>query len=705
MQPTMTPGAGFGQQGQPRHLRSSETVMRSYGIGDVFVGGIVFTSAAALLLLIVGGFRAWAALAAGLGLTLAFLLLLHVRGYRIAVRIDYRTFSVLAVIALGVVFRLQPYSWIAGGQDQGTYVNMSKYFQSSGSIAPKDGIRESLPAELRASYDSTNYQPAGPERYLEDRREGLYLPAVYVTDRDTSALAFQFYPLFPLWMSIFGELIGDDNRTYALVFFSLLSLGVFYLLALGLSGSQLTACIAGILLALNPLHAFFSKFPVTEVVALSFSALSFYYLLRYERGARQGDRDPALLFLSAGSIGCLFFTRISGFMYVPWFYLLLLLVELFVENGESRRQLRTYVVSVLLLYGLSVLFGLSLSFPYSMDIYQKSFSRALGEEWVARLVIIGLAMVLVYPAVLFARGRVQWRTGLRGVSAWRRFLPHLFLLLTIPGIYRVLKEGFADSREGLWSAAGDGAGAFLHWSPFVLFEYLSPFLLVLFCLVLWRTREKLDAASTLLLLFVLMFYGYLSFLQWFIPYQYYYARYVLSEALPYTLLFSVALIPRLQVKRAVAYTFAALSGVYMLLFSLAQFRGEDLEGYRPSLDRIKDYVEPGEPLIVGQRWLYSVMNTEIKTTLVFHYGFKVISTGPDNVASFIDHFCGQPLEYVHYLSNGPQPGLGSPEARLPVEARIFERKNVIPTELVGETRTHLLYRISCPAWKRSRGGG
>ncbi len=257
----------------------------------------------------------------------------------------------------------------------------------------------------------------------------------------------------------------------------------------------------------------------------------------------------------------------------------------------------------------------------------------------------------------------------------------------------------------MWNAAGDGWGAFLHWSPFVLFEYLSPFILVLFCLALWQTRKTLDAGPTLLLLFLLTIYGYISFLQWFIPYQYYYARYLLSEALPYTLLFAIALIPRLRVKRAVTWTLAALSGVYMLFFSLTQFRGEDLEGYRSSLDRVRSYLAPGDPLIVGQRWLYSVMNTELKTTLVFHYGFKVVSTGPDNVGPFIDHFCDQPGEYVHYLSNGPQPGLGSPVARLRVEARIFERKNVIPTDLVEDARTHLLYRIDCPAWQRSRGGG
>ncbi len=701
----MTPGVGSGPRGQPRQRQGREPVVRSYGIGEVVVSGVVFTSAAALILLVVGMFGARAALAAGLGLTLAFLLLLHARGYRIAVRLDYRAVSVVAVVALGLIFRLQPYSWIAGGQDQGTYVNMSKYFQAEGTITASDGIRESLPAGLRSSYDSTNYEPAAPQQYAEGEREGLYLPGLYVTDKETSALAFQFYPLFPLWMSIFGELIGDDHRTCALVFFSLLSLGVFYLLALALSGSQAAACVAGVLLALNPLHAFFSKFPVTEVVAFSFSALSFYYLLRYHQRAREGDRDPALLFLSAGSIGCMFFTRISGFMYLPWFYLLLLLVELFVENGDTRRQLRVYVISVLSLYGLSVLFGLSFSFPYSMDIYQKSFSRALGEAWGARLAIVGLAMALAYPALLIACSREQWRRRLRGVSAWRRLLPHLFLLLTIPGVYRVLQMGFSDPGVGLWNAAGDGWGAFLHWSPFVLFEYLSPFILVLFCLALWQTRKTLDAGSTLLLLFLLTIYGYISFLQWFIPYQYYYARYLLSEALPYTLLFAIALIPRLRVKRAVTWTLVALSGLYMLLFSVTQFRGEDLEGYRSSLNRVRSYLEPGDPLIVGQRWLYSVMKTELKTTLVFHYGFKVVSTGPDNVESFIDHFCDQPGEYVHYLSNGPQPGLGSPVARLRVEARIFERKNVIPTDLVEDAQTHLLYRIDCPAWQRSRGGG
>jgi 4-amino-4-deoxy-L-arabinose transferase-like glycosyltransferase len=68
-------------------------------------------------------------------------------------------------------------------------------------------------------------------------------------------------------MAIFGEVFGDSNRYYSTVFFAILSILALYLLTFELTGNGLLAWSVGALLALTPLHAFFSKFPATEVVA------------------------------------------------------------------------------------------------------------------------------------------------------------------------------------------------------------------------------------------------------------------------------------------------------------------------------------------------------------------------------------------------------------------------------------------------------
>src|SRR3546814_12503536 len=44
------------------------------------------------------------------------------------------TWHVIAVVGIGLLFRLSPYAWILGGQDQGVYVNMAMELAHTGGI-------------------------------------------------------------------------------------------------------------------------------------------------------------------------------------------------------------------------------------------------------------------------------------------------------------------------------------------------------------------------------------------------------------------------------------------------------------------------------------------------------------------------------------------------------------------------------------------
>ena len=232
-------------------------------------------------------------------------------------------FPIMVVLAIGLLFRSEPYHYVAGGQDQGVYVSMSQYYDNTGKIFIEDEVRKNLPDNLKADYDSEN----SVLRNKQGQRE--YAPGVYVQDLENSEYVFQFYQMHPVWMSIFGKLFGDTNRVYALVFFSLLSLVAFYLLAFELTKRKDLALLAGALLAINPLHAFFSKFPVAEVVGLAFTTLSFYYLLKYYNLSKQKIYLPVNLTLSALLMSGMFFTRISGLMLIPFFFIILIMAQMF----------------------------------------------------------------------------------------------------------------------------------------------------------------------------------------------------------------------------------------------------------------------------------------------------------------------------------------------------------------------------------------
>jgi len=205
----------------------------------------------------------------------------------------------------------------------------------------------------------------------------------------------------------------------------------------------------------------------------------------------------------------------------------------------------------------------------------------------------------------------------------------------------------------------------------------------------------------MLLVFILLFFAYVSVLQWFIPYQYYYARYLLSEALPYMLLFSVIGISTLSRRKPWAYALLILSGVYMATFSATQFRGKDMDGLRQSLDQLTTYVKKDDILLVGPQWVWSVHQAELKMPLKFYYNYDVISTGSRNPERFLDYYCST-RELIYYLGGEQTQGLGTPLKILEMKAEIFEHTPYIPTKMIEQSINFGLFRVDCDGWNRYR---
>jgi hypothetical protein len=169
--------------------------------------------------------------------------------WKINIKNNTHILPILMLLLIALLFRSEPYHYVAGGQDEGVYVNMSQYYDKYGKIFITDETRENLTDELKKSYDSMNLRIENRNNVrVEDQKEGAYLPGVYVKDQQNSEYVFQFYQLHPLWMSIFGKIFGDENRVYSLVFFSLLSLVAFYLLAFEFTKRKGLAFCAGALL-------------------------------------------------------------------------------------------------------------------------------------------------------------------------------------------------------------------------------------------------------------------------------------------------------------------------------------------------------------------------------------------------------------------------------------------------------------------------
>jgi len=535
---------------------------------------------------------------------------------------------IFIIILVALLFRYQPYLYILGGQDQGIYVNMSVTFLKTGKVFQVDPIRKQIKEELVLKiYDKFNFLKKRKRALIElqNKYEGVFAPGIYIKNIKNSEYVFQFYHLHPLWMAIFGKLFGNKNRVWSLVFFSLLSILFFYLLIYEISNNQKAAFIAALLLSINPLHAFFSKFPVTEVVALSFTLSSFYYLVKYYKLAQRGNYIPFYLLLSLGLMSCFFFTRISGFMYIPFYYILIILTLLFENDTKIKKHLLVYFFGIFAIYAISVIYGLKYSFPYSHDIYQLSFSKVLGKNWQFKLCIICSLALLFLPLLNLNRIRYFSQNFIKRII---NFIPYTIFFIILLGFYKVYLLGFTDKYIGnwwidhRWHMAGRGFLSFAFSSIIVAIEHLSPFLFILFIYAL-LLRYYRNIYLQISLFFILNFWFYIAFLQWTIPYQYYYARYLLSEIIPYTMLFTFCALPFQKKKKFNVFNLLIiLSAIYFLYFSFFQFKGKE-EGAYLSLNKIAHYVDAEDILFLNKEKFR--FYAEIKTPLIFFFDRNVFS--------------------------------------------------------------------------------
>ncbi|MEP4149527.1 MAG: hypothetical protein ABJL54_20080 [Halioglobus sp.] len=146
---------------------------RILSVVDITAIATVLVSLVATCALALGKFTPLGSLGIAFVLTAGVTIYLRrARGYRMQTAANGLLIPVLLLLLLASAFRLTPYSWTAGGQDQGVYTNMSRHFQTTGEVSVTDKTREALPTELRVMYDATNYALAGPEARVEDRKEG-----------------------------------------------------------------------------------------------------------------------------------------------------------------------------------------------------------------------------------------------------------------------------------------------------------------------------------------------------------------------------------------------------------------------------------------------------------------------------------------------------------------------------------------------------
>lgn len=673
--------------------------LESYQWLDFIAIAVIATSISSLLLLVLGVFSPKHALL--LGVALAIAVFYFTKSLVVSAKKHGRTMllPLMAVIMFAAFFRVEPYPWINGGQDQGVYVSMSAYFQRGGEIFVRDSVLDQIA------------DPDLQEVYKSNRVKSGFHPGVYYGgERD---YVFQFYHLHPLWMSIFADLFGDNNRGYALTFFGLLSIVFLSLLSYELSQSRLVALSVALLLATNPLHAFFSKWPVTEIVALAFSSMAFYYLSRAYRAAEQGGEYRNFLVISAAALGMLFFVRISGFLYLPSLALLFMTGAWLRHKDEGKFgvDLVFYAVTCMILYLFSVRYGLVFSPNYSVAIYQNTFGKIAGVHWswmmggLFSIMLLGMALWVVLLRQKSAVERIE--LFIRPMLITRVMLIFTFCALIL-SLYKVYLLGYTDVLANdpwlgkRWSLSG--AGLEVVWRSSVLnwLAYSSPLLIGL---GLWALfRRNVGHRVWLILVVALISLCGVAITNPVFPYQYYYARYLLTEAVPYVLVvFTVVTVGcRERRWRNAGLAVVLASAAWFSFFTISQLPAEEGVTPRESLREIATRVGEGDVLLIEPSG-WSISRFTVETPLRFYFGLNTFALSADDRETYL-HVISDSFRRVWLLSPKPiDDEHYNLHLRVRHQDKVMERVGHIPLSVVeGFWNQELyLYELKKRGWPSS----
>lgn len=506
---------------------------------DLFLLFISITSIFNIVLLTIGKFSALNALTFALVISL-----LIIKIFKLRIKLKDERFDkwIFLILLLALAFRYKPYLYIMGAQDQGTYVLMSRQYELQGSLNYHDYFRDTLTKEQQELYD---------------KHDPYLLPGFQKWGSDRSNFIMKLYPLHPSWMAIFGSIFGRDNRVYSLTMFSLISIYALYLLGYEMSGKKRAGYLAALFLAVNPAHTFFSKFPVTEIVALAFTSSSFYYLLKYYH-----KPNRFYLIISALLINAFYYTRMSSFMYMPFYYLLTASVVLIIKNKNVKKDLLIYLAFVFALFGISFLFYKEQMPALFYEIYH-SYFLALG----ANKFLLGIiAMFAVLPIKIL--GELKKRQQKNIIYLANRILPATLLLTTaIPIILSVTTSSFTKTLL---------YGTILHISPIILALY--PVFVLRIC--------KKSKELYLLAIFIAFFFVIATSLILEIPYHYYHLRYAISEVIPFYLLLGALTFDQIHKKRTLILG-VIITILCFIPFTLIQTQGT--EG--PQINSYKEIVQ------------------------------------------------------------------------------------------------------------------
>jgi hypothetical protein len=200
----------------------------------------------------------------------------------------------IGLVLLGTLLFFPSAEYVIGGKDPGTYINEGVQIAQTGSLFIPDELVSSVPAGLRDLFFPWHGSPF----YYSNRFMGFP-----IRNPATGDVIGQFPHLFPSSIAIGYALNGLNGARDAVGVWAILGLVAVYLVGARLFG-PVAAAGAAVLLAVNVVQIWFSRYPNSEIVM---QALVFAALLAFGRAS---DGSRAFFGTIAGALlGLMMFLR------------------------------------------------------------------------------------------------------------------------------------------------------------------------------------------------------------------------------------------------------------------------------------------------------------------------------------------------------------------------------------------------------------
>lgn len=495
---------------------------------------------------------------------------------------DYLIF--ILILSTSFLLGLNSNLYVMGGQDQGTYLNMSALFQRQGKLLVRNTFRDTLTKE---------------EQNLFDLHGKYVLPGFQQQGPDESVYLMKFYPLFPASVALFSLVFGADMGFYALTVFSLFSILGFYLLTLEITKDRQMANLVALLIAIQPTHVFFSKFPLTEMATLAFTSFGFYFLIKSfsqidnsEKGS--GKPKPQLILnlaLSLLMFNAFFYTRMSSFIYIPFFLIILILIIL--NDRKNFWAYSIYTSGWILLFLTSFAFYYKKQYALYDTIIGNYVKRVLGPDVLPVLITLSIAYASILLAVyLVGKNKIldKVKNLSFSLSTFAYLLAATFVLFDISDQISKLLTFTENSNR--WYFVSGFLSSLKHLTFYQTIIHIGPFLFLLVLvssIFIYKNREKFSSDQKPTLQIVTIFPAYFllvtSLFASIFDYNYYRSRYLISEVIPYTILLAVVIYHYTRENRTLNKIFKVLIGctiIYYAFFSFIQMgtsEGPDVSFY------------------------------------------------------------------------------------------------------------------------------